>query len=605
MGKNKTIFVNAARLTVFCLAVVLIAALTIHFYASRLIGQEYTQRSLTAAKELMDRTEEILKQTRGMAAYLATEPLVQSFFATSSPGAIYDDYYARLHQMLRAYSKGIDYIDSVYLYSRVSDRILASSNPNDAPVARAAFADSGWLSMLSEEEEGFSYVARSVVQNAGPEYPFVLTVMLYRELSGIECVVAININLQSLYSAVFSASNEKQAGYLVSADGQIIMRRVKSALFEPISTAFGLEHFDPSRGQFVLLTAQQGIAYTYAQVPSEEGFFFSVSIYDSADCVRQLSITRWLIVVASLAIAIIGFCIFVLFSFRAYKPVRKIIALLDAPETFSRAGEREDTDVRYIGEKIISFLHTNEKLRTQLEKQLNLMNQTQIQTLQMQLSPHFLYNTLNLIGLKVASDMGEEYPAVTMLNDLAIVLRYSLESTELVPLRVERQYTQHYLHLLSERYSNAFETLVEFPEEILDVRVPRLLLQPLIENSVFHGMSGMRGPARGRIMISGRKVGGEAGEPAFIQLSIEDNGKGMPPEVLAQLRQSVAQSDCGNASHIGVRNVANRLRLLYAQSFSLEIHSQPNQGTRITLTFPAVETPRSGEEKDANSLTNV
>ena len=146
---------------------------------------------------------------------------------------------------------------------------------------------------------------------------------------------------------------------------------------------------------------------------------------------------------------------------------------------------------------------------------------------------------------------------------------------------------------------------MEFPEEILDVRVPRLLLQPLIENSVFHDMSGMRGPARGRIMISGRKVGGEAGEPAFIQLSIEDNGKGMPPEVLAQLRQSVAQSDCGNASHIGVRNVANRLRLLYAQSFSLEIHSQPNQGTRITLTFPAVETPRSGEEKDANSLTNV
>ena len=590
LGKNKTILINAARLSVFCLAVVMIAALTIHFYASRLIGQEYTQRSLSAAKELMDRTEEILKQTRGMAAYLATEPLVQSFFASNTPGAVYDDYYARLHQMLRAYSKGIDYIDSVYLYSCVTDRILSSANQNDSPIARAAFADDAWLSALHENSEGFSYVVRSVVQSEGQEYPFVLTVMLYRKLSGIDCIVAININLQSLYSAVFSASGEEKSGYLMNTDGQIIMQRVKSALYEPASESFGLEHFDPAKGELVSLVVKDNAAYTYAQVPSEEGFFYSVAIYDSADYVRQMSLTRWLIVTVSLAIAIIGFCIFVLFSFRAYRPVKKIIALLDSPENFQAKEERENADMRYISEKIISFLHTNEKLRTQLEKQLNLMNQTRIQTFQMQLSPHFLYNTLNLIGLRVASDMGEDYTAVAMLNDLAIVLRYSLESTELVPLRTEQQYTQHYLHLLSERYSNTFETRVDFPSEILDVRVPRLLLQPLIENSVFHGMSGMRGSVKGRIVISGQKIAKDSeSETELLQLSIKDNGKGMSPEVLAELRRSVIQPDCGNSEHIGVRNVANRLRLLYPQSFSIDIQSQPNQGTQITLTFPAVE----------------
>ncbi len=581
--KNKAILRNAMMLVGFCLAVICAIALIINTYATRMIEDEYIQRNFNAAADLQNRTDEIFKQARGMAAYLATEPMVQTFFNSATPSAAYDNHYVRVQQLLEAYAKGIDYIHSVYLYSPVANKVI-SSNMSGQAINALQFSDNAWMGELNNQTEGFLYLTRCVENN----YPFVVTVLLHRTLSGIECVVAVNINLQALYKAVVSEDLTDRAAYCIDENGHILLRRVKSALYEELSTVPQLLYFDASAGSMSRLEKAGQQSYVYSQVKSEVAGLYCVSVSETGEYAERLSKTSWLIVIGAAFVAVAGCVLAILFSLRAHKPVRSILSLLDSPDKWQEPNEQTDDELRYISERIVSNIQTNKRLRDELDTRLDLLNKTQIQTLQLQISPHFLYNTLNLIGMKVADDMGQDYAAVHMLDDLATLLRYSLESIDLVPLSEEREYTSHYLHLLWERYSGIFDTHMQIDDDVLDARIPRLLLQPLIENCVFHGVARIRPPKRGLIEITGQRVRHVYDKEAVesVRITVTDNGEGMDEATLLQLRDTVANADKNGTRHIGVQNVARRLWLLYQNNSRIDIQSAPGEGTKMTITFP-------------------
>lgn len=200
---------------------------------------------------------------------------------------------------------------------------------------------------------------------------------------------------------------------------------------------------------------------------------------------------------------------------------------------------------------------------------------TEIKQLESQFNPHFLYNTLNTIKYMV--DMAPD-SAQEMITDLSEILRYSIKVTSSQTLlKEDLEYTRHYLAILQYRFGDMLRCSLEISPETLDCMVPKLIVQPIIENAIKYGF---RSRASLEIHISAELRGGE------LVLTIRNNGTGMQPERLAEVRGQLESEDYMGREHIGLYNIHRRIQLLYGRDYGLSIESSPDEGTEVTIRVP-------------------
>lgn len=202
----------------------------------------------------------------------------------------------------------------------------------------------------------------------------------------------------------------------------------------------------------------------------------------------------------------------------------------------------------------------------------------EIKQLESQFDVHFLYNTLEVIRSLIKLDPKQ---ASRMIVDFSALLRYSTDNThELVSLRDDMLYMEKYLAIANARYSSGFRYEIQIEEELLDAaRVPRLLLQPMVENTVKYCRS------RGDLWI---RIEGEKTQADQINLRVIDNGGGIPQEVQEEIRQSLATEQLP-PQHTGLYNIHRRIQLMYGKAFGISEMSSSSQGTRIQITIPYVK----------------
>jgi two-component system, LytTR family, sensor kinase len=217
------------------------------------------------------------------------------------------------------------------------------------------------------------------------------------------------------------------------------------------------------------------------------------------------------------------------------------------------------------------------RVERKLEEQGRLLLEARLDALQRQINPHFLFNTLNSITSLVRS---QPELAREMIVKLANILRVLLKDREAFhPLSEELQFTDDYLDIEVVRFGTKLKVVKEIAEETLDVVVPGMLLQPLIENSIKHGLepriSGGTVTLRSRITDEGRLL-----------VEVEDDGVGMAPE-----RNDVSPVSglVRPGTGIGVRNVRERMQVLYGDLAAVEINSRPGRGTKVTLLMPILD----------------
>jgi two-component system LytT family sensor kinase len=201
---------------------------------------------------------------------------------------------------------------------------------------------------------------------------------------------------------------------------------------------------------------------------------------------------------------------------------------------------------------------------TQLESQLAV---SQLQVLKMQLHPHFLFNTLNAITALVRGQNNKA--AVKMLVGLSDLLRYTLQSADQqeVPLSEEIEFLKLYLDLQQMRFSDRLEVEMHIDPNSLEINVPNLILQPLVENSIRHGLS--QQVSAGFIRIKTRCANGK------LQVKIYDNGRGLPENWILE-----------NNEGIGLANIRERLRQLYGDDYRFDLRNQKSGGVEATLEIP-------------------
>lgn len=217
----------------------------------------------------------------------------------------------------------------------------------------------------------------------------------------------------------------------------------------------------------------------------------------------------------------------------------------------------------------------------------------QLSALQAQINPHFLYNTLNI--MKSISRIRGIEEVAEMSESLAELFQYSMQNLQHpVPLQDEMDHIHNYMKIQHHRFGSRFELHTSIPETLLTASVLKLTIQPLIENSIIHGLGKMK--SGGWIEIRAKR------SDKSLMIEVSDNGKGMEARQLEELRNTLQ-----NASHlkniqgqphgIGLSNISERMRLLYGVSYGMQLESRPDEGMTVRITLPFVDHDRrKGEE---------
>lgn len=207
------------------------------------------------------------------------------------------------------------------------------------------------------------------------------------------------------------------------------------------------------------------------------------------------------------------------------------------------------------------------------------MRRMDLRLLQEQINPHFLYNTLDTIVWLIEADETEK--ATEMVVTLSSFFRIVLsKGKEMISIREEEEHIASYLQIQEVRYHDILEYDIQMDKVLYDYKIPKLTLQPIVENALYHGIKYKR--ARGYIHIHGEKKGD------LIYFTVRDNGAGMEKDELDKLLE-VIQRPCNETqSGFGLANVNERIRMYYGAEYGMKIRSTPGEGTTVEIVIPAV-----------------
>ena len=307
------------------------------------------------------------------------------------------------------------------------------------------------------------------------------------------------------------------------------------------------------------------------------------------------SLTAQRIALASFsgALMLVFVIVAVIAALSAYRPIQKILDVIDDPKSWLAAEDYSTVEVKQIAEQVVRYVQANTALSDELQRQLNVLNDVRLWAMQSQINPHFIFNTLNLIHAECVRQLGYKNHISATIIAFSKLIRYALYSEALVPFSDEVTHAQLFLDILRDKYGDDFQASVDIPASCLDTMVPKLLLQPVIENTVEHGADfEQRGPLHVALSASTE----ETGKARRLRIVVRDDGIGMDEAQCDALQRCFADcSDFGDEK-IGLRNIAARLRLLYGDEAEFDIESRCDAGTTVTITLPVRPVIRARED---------
>lgn len=577
LSGSKTLRGNFLKLSLVMFVVLLVMTLFIYNHSNNIVKGELKQTNTDLTQNVTDSMDNLLMEMRYVTATLGTNQMVQFYFAADDPSLVFNGFYERIQEQLAAYVNGFDYIHSIYLYSPKNGTYFDVYGNH----SMQSLTDTGWLDLLNGMKGNIGIFPR---KESGV-YPYVITIINRVEFNGGTGAVVLNLNLHQLPFILGSDKVKDTDVYIVDNQKGVLYSAGQENLPQKISLFPQLSLFHPHAPATTTLV-DKGRPFIITQIPSKSYDWNYVTVTNLKEYVDRLSGVRTFAVVFFFTMILVfsGIALFSSMSF--YRPIQRIAGLLDSSEIPDTT--HEGKDIKAIAEKIVGYVQTNSRLSQELQARLNMLNETRVWALQSQINPHFLSNTLNLIQLSLPRSDPQSQKAAQMIIYLGKILHFALDPTSLVSLERETEYARLFLAILNERYDDVrIETGFDIAPDTASAKIPKLILQPLIENAVYHGMD-RRTNSDLRIKVSSsiRDIPSEGGKRPLVALAVEDNGLGIRPDVLANLQKSISADAEPSGRHIGLKNVARRLRLLFGDEAGVEIESSSGRGTRITLIFP-------------------
>ena len=406
-------------------------------------------------------------------------------------------------------------------------------------------------------------------------YPWVVTMTAPLEGGGEAAWVSLDLSFSGISSYIKNVSiGQRGYCFLMEDAGNIIYHPQQQLLYAGLKSEDTEALAALEDGAY----ADDTVIYSVASVGESGWRAVGVSYVDelvNRNVNDMIRLSLWLAVVV-LAVAVLTSW---LLSRLIGKPLR---GLASAMESFESDADhftyRPVGGTREVQELSDSFEHMvlriQELMTTVREEEVNL-RKTELKALQAQINPHFLYNTLDSIAWMC--EQGRNADAVKMVHALARLFRISISrGHELIPIAKELEHAESYLQIQMYRYKNQFTYTFDVDPDCLGYYCNKITLQPIIENSINHGLDLM--VEEGRIDVRVRFDGDD------IVFSVQDNGVGMSPEQL----EAIMQHGPTDRTGIGIKNVNDRLKIYFGRSYGLSITSEPDVGTCVEIRMPRI-----------------
>ncbi|CAM4320319.1 two-component system sensor histidine kinase YesM [Paenibacillus endophyticus] len=355
----------------------------------------------------------------------------------------------------------------------------------------------------------------------------------------------------------------------------------------------GKEHAQPIAAISSLLQDGELEGVTHAAVNGERQLvsfvtssvteWKTIGIVPVAELMKDSFLIRNSIMLLGIICVGLAMLMSVFLAFQITKPLRGLIKLMRKVEhgdLLVSFPVKQWDEVGHLGKAFNTMVSKLSELGYLLYETEIREKDAQIAALQSKINPHFLYNTLGSISMYAEVEGNQE--VVKMTNNLSRLLRYSLNGQkERVSLKDELDHVRGYMTIQKMRYEERIDFQLESIEAALTCKVIPLIIQPIVENAINHGID--QGIGNGRISLSCRI------DESLLRIVIEDDGIGMTEEKLSAIRRRLQYSkDLGGSSGNGLLNVHRRIVLHYGELYGLSLESMPYQGMKVILTLPAV-----------------
>ncbi|MCR5269297.1 MAG: sensor histidine kinase [Lachnospiraceae bacterium] len=516
-------------------------------------------------------------------------------------------YYSVIKKKDLAQDSFVDEMDLLYEANKDNLISIACVTEDGALIAAAPvanrkegvdFVSQNWFREAEEKIADIHFSTphvQNMFENSNFRYYWVVSLSRSVELTNLGSigrgVLLVDMNFSAI-EQMFSKVNEKSSGYvyLMDRNGEIIYHPKQKAIYSGLVSENNLKATEYEDGDHTEIfngversVIVKTVGYTGWKI---------VSVTPTKELTLSMAQTR-IFTLISLTITIFLVLFGNIFiSTRVTDPLRR----LDESVRKLEEGNLDVDDIyiggsheiMHLGRTINSMVTQMRKLMDDMVKEQRDKRRSELDALQSQINPHFLYNTLDSVVWMIESERYKD--AITTVTALATLFRISLSRGDnIIPIRDEIVHAQNYLNIQKVRYKNKFTSSIEIDPAIEDCCTIKLIVQPLLENAIYYGAM----DEDSEISVKGYEKDGDI----FIEVS--DNGMGMPEDVLENLLKEKSKTR-GRGSGIGLWNVNQRIQLYFKGDYGLSLKSELDEGTTVTIHLPKIsyaEYKKGGELK--------
>ncbi len=474
-----------------------------------------------------------------------------------------------IKKAMNTYASDPGYVDSIYFYFPKSQYIISNSTYFSGGFRNKAH-DTQWI---EEYERNGKTVSIRTVKIRGVSKSY-FTVIKPLNVGG-DNLVAYNIDVEGF----FDSTNEDLREFYIVDDNNSIIYGTDTNLIGAKLENMG------KKGEKIresLANSSKGVKSSnnviFVSEKVSDGTYSIVMGIDSIQHDKQIGRIRAMMIFIILLVAFVTVVLAFFIVSEFYNNILDLVLVIDGKE---RKNKRSFREIKFVKNKIMTMLDKNSKIENELANRIELVSKTKMETLQSQLNSHFLYNTLGLISAIDILENKCDTKTVKAIAGLSDILRFALsKESYTAPLSQELIYMKKYLDIQRLRYNDKFDYYEEIDESLLDINIIKMIIQPLMENAVFHGIA--PSTKRCKLMLKIYKDGD------ILKIQVSDDGVGMTQDKVKSLREEFLKGVISDVQTHGLLSVNQRCMLFYGPEYGCEVECE-NGVTTVTVKHPILQ----------------
>lgn len=463
---------------------------------------------------------------------------------------------------------------SIVLYD-VRGNMLRCISGEENELKPNTYANLSYRYEGSRMEEGYEVSPPHVNNLFKNKYQWVVTVSkeVFSKVYQQDVKIAIDVGFSSLASYIDDARiGEKGYCYIVNSNKEIIYHPKQQLLYTGLMTE-DTAFLELGSGTHVT----SNIIYRVLPTDNTDWVVVGQSYVDELILAKRNEAVWFSVIIFVFSLAVL-LLFGVVISYGLSRPARKLILSMKAFEKnvadFQIQSVGGFSEIRNLDDSFNHMVERIKNLMEQIKREEKQLRKMEFKAMQEQINPHFLYNTLD--SILWMSERGQTGEVSKMVAALAKLLRIGLSNgSEIITVADELRHLESYLIIQSIRYKNQFTYSFEVDEDILSCRCIKIMLQPFVENSIYHGIDRM--VDEGKITVKGSRAGDN------LEFRIVDNGLGMEQSVLEDVLEGRVKGKGGFA----IKNVTRRIRIYFGEEYGVTMSSELDVGTEVTVRIPA------------------